>query len=102
MHFSRLLVSCAQALLFSVVAVSSSTGLLLAQEIKVSSNVVANPPGGGWHPLYEIHADPENGSNLIICGAKWNAKDNASYGFVYSSSDGGKTWHQALEDKNST
>src|SRR5882762_9055145 len=72
-----------------------------AQEIRVESNVVANPPGGGWHPWYEIHADPENGGNLIICGSKWNAKDNASYGFVYSSSDGGKTWHQALEDKNS-
>jgi hypothetical protein len=29
-------------------------------------------------------------------------KDNAFYGFLYSSSDGGKSWHVALEDKSTT
>jgi hypothetical protein len=75
--------------------------VVFAQEVSVEWNVAANPSSGGWHPLYDVHADPENGSNLIICGSKWNFKDNASYGFVYSSSDGGKTWRQALEDKSS-
>jgi hypothetical protein len=32
---------------------------------------------------------------------EWNARDNANYGFVYSSQDSGKTWRIALEDKSS-
>jgi hypothetical protein len=37
---------------------------------------------------------------MIICGSRWDAKDNASYGFVYSSADGGNLWRTAMEDKN--
>jgi hypothetical protein len=73
-----------------------------AQNFTIENNVAANPPGGGWYPWYEIHADPENANNLIICGSRWDAKDNAQYGFVYSSINAGKSWQPALEDKNST
>ncbi len=75
---------------------------LVAQKVQVSFNVAANPPSGGWHPWYEAHVDPDNGTNMMICGSKWSAKDNASYGFVYYSGDGGKNWKQAMEDKSST
>ncbi len=80
----------------------SVASLAAAQDFTIENNVAANPPGGGWYPWYEIHADPENAQNLIICGSRWDAKDNAQYGFVYSSIDSGKTWQTALEDKNST
>jgi hypothetical protein len=32
---------------------------------------------------------------------RWSARDNANYGFVYSSQDSGVTWHTALEDRSS-
>ncbi len=73
-----------------------------AQQVSVDRKDVSTIPIGGWHPLYEMKIDPENGSNLIICGIRSNAKDDAFYGFIYFSSDGGKTWSQVLEDKNST
>jgi hypothetical protein len=38
----------------------------------------------------------------MVCGSQGVANDNAFYGFVFSSSDGGKMWRAALEDKNST
>jgi hypothetical protein len=68
-------------------------------QIEVQSNTIAFP---GWTPWYEIHIDPENAGNLMLCGSKWDAHDNAFYGFVYSSPDGGKTWQAALEEKSST
>lgn len=73
------------------------TPRLQAQAIDLERKVTA---GSGWTPWYELHVDPENANNMILCGSKWNAKDNASYGFVYSSSDAGNTWRQAMEDKN--
>jgi hypothetical protein len=39
---------------------------------------------------------------MILCGYKSDPKDNAFYGFVYSSLDRGKTWHHVFEPKNST
>jgi hypothetical protein len=86
----------------AILASSICTVRSIAQEVTIESNVAANPPDGGWHPWYETHVDPDNAKNMLICGSKWNAKDNASYGFVYYSADGGKTWKQALEDKSST
>jgi hypothetical protein len=71
-----------------------------AQRIELGQTAAVD--SGGWHPLYEMKADPDNPSNLIVCGAKSDAKHNAFYGFVDSSTDGGKTWRQGLEDRNST
>uniref|UniRef100_A0A372IN67 Exo-alpha-sialidase n=1 Tax=Paracidobacterium acidisoli TaxID=2303751 RepID=A0A372IN67_9BACT len=76
--------------------------VLNSQEIKINSNTSTTAASSGWYPWYEIHADPENRNNIIVCGARWVAKDNAQYGFVYFSSDGGKNWHSTLEDKHST
>ena len=73
---------------------------LLAQQITVGSVVTASPPEGGDHLWYEIHAEPDDSKNMIICGAKWDGHDDAWYGFVYYSPDGGKSWTRALEDKN--
>lgn len=75
--------------------------LLSAQSIRVDS-ATASPASGGWYPWYEIHADPENANNMILCGARWDAHDDAQYGFVYFSADGGTSWHSGLEDKHST
>jgi hypothetical protein len=80
-------------------AVVQDAGYLAsAQVIRVSDNVVANPPGGGWYPWYEMHSDPDNPKNLLICGSRLNARENAFKSFVYYSADGGKTWQQAFED----
>lgn len=55
----------------------------------------------GSYDWYGVDADPDSAKNLIVCGMKWQAQDNAYYGFVYSSQDGGKSWHTALEDRSS-
>ncbi len=73
-----------------------------AQQVRMDSKVEVSPASGGWYPWYEVAADPTDPNNLIVCGSKWDTRDNGFYGFVYSSSDGGKTWRIALEDKNST
>jgi hypothetical protein len=56
----------------------------------------------GWHPWYEVKADPENADNLIVCGSAWDAQRNALQGFVYVSKDGGKIWAKALADQSSS
>lgn len=66
-----------------------------------SAAAAARLVSGGWHPWYEIKVDPENAQALILCGTKWDSANNAPFGFVYSSSDGGRTWTTALEDKSS-
>jgi hypothetical protein len=61
-----------------------------------------SPPAGGWYPWYQVAADPTDPEKLIVCGSKWDSQENALYGFVFSSLDGGQSWTMALEDKNST
>jgi hypothetical protein len=72
-----------------------------AQQPRVISEAVVSPPQSGGHDQYDIEADPDNANNLIACGMKWNALDNAYYGYVYASQDAGTTWHTALEDTHS-
>lgn len=72
-----------------------------AQDVRVESNVQASPVNGGWYPWYELAAGPADPDHLIVCGSRWDVHDNAFYGFLYSSPDGGRTWHTALEDKSS-
>ncbi len=84
-------------LLFAILASSNSS----AQQIRVESRNKVSPRDGAWYPWYEIAADPTNPNRLIVCGHRWVARDNAMYGFLYSTSDGGKTWGTAVEDKNS-
>lgn len=95
------------ALLLMISAVAERTAgapeqHLTTPMIAVRSAVKISPPSGGWYPWYEAAADPTDPNRLIVCGSKWEAKDNALYGFVFSSLDGGQSWHTALEDKNST
>ena len=71
-----------------------------AQQLRILSSGPVSP-GGSWSGSYDVEADPDDANNLIVCGPRWDAKDNANYGFVYSSQDAGKSWHVALEDKNS-
>ncbi len=75
---------------------------LFSQQIRILNEAVVSPPAGGQHSWYDIEADPENANNLIVCGMRWDAKDNAEHGFVYSSQDGGTTWNTALEDKRTS
>jgi len=70
-----------------------------AQRAQIESKITV---GRGWHPWYEVKVDPDNALNLILCGSRWDAALNALYAFVYASSDGGKSWRVALEDRNST
>src|SRR5215510_2732534 len=69
-----------------------------AQQLGVVTKTVM---GNGWHPWYEIKADPESSRNLIVCGTKWDALHNAPFGFVYASWDAGANWKIVLEDRNS-
>lgn len=55
----------------------------------------------GWHPWYETKVDAEDPQNLLLCGTKWDAHTNAPFGFVYASSDQGKSWANVLEDRSS-
>jgi hypothetical protein len=68
----------------------------------VGWNVPVTPPEGSHLNWYEMKADPEDANNLIVCGAMRSAKDNAYYGVLYSSRDGGKSWRQVIEDRGST
>ncbi len=81
---------------------SLGTASTYAQQPRIFSESVVSPPQSGSHDWYDIEADPGNSNNLIACGMKWDAQDNAEHGYVYSSVDGGNVWHPALEDKNST
>ena len=58
--------------------------------------------GSGWYPWYEVHADPEDSRNLIVCGTKWDATKNEPLGFVQISTDGGLSWRPALEDRSTS
>lgn len=73
-----------------------------AQDLRVDSKVQVSPVDGGWYPWYQLAAGPDDPNHLIVCGSRWDVRDNAFYGFVYSSSDGGRTWQPALEDKSTT
>lgn len=71
---------------------------LQAQKVQIlSESRVAR----GWHPWYEMKVDPENSDALLVCGTRWDAQLNTPLGFVYASSDRGKTWRIALEDRSS-
>lgn len=92
----KLLVDRAPILFFLLLTLN-----LAAQQIQVEWQVDVRPEQGGWYPWYEVHADPSNAANLIMCGGIGNGQRNTLHGFVYSSWDGGKTWYPTLEDKNS-
>lgn len=75
-----------------------STLFARAQDLRVQSKgTIAD----GVHPWYELKADPEGPTNLMICGTKWDAMTNAPFGFVYASSDSGLTWQAVFEDRAS-
>jgi len=49
-----------------------------------------------------IAADPQSDNNLIVCGFRANQRTGSAYeGYVYQSSDGGRTWREALVVANS-
>lgn len=80
-----------------------------AQQLQLTPPPVAirarnkiSPHAGGWYPWYQVTADPTDPEKLIVCGSRWDSQDNALYGFVFSSLDGGQSWTTALEDKSST
>lgn len=68
----------------------------------MSWNVPVTPPEGAHLNWYEMKADPEDGSHLIVCGAQRDAQTNAYDGVIYSSHDGGRTWRRVLDDRAST
>ncbi len=70
--------------------------------IEMEWNVPITPPGGSLLHWYELKADPEDANNLIVCGARRDAQDDAYYGVVYFSHDGGRSWRTAFEDHGST
>jgi hypothetical protein len=69
--------------------------------ITISSRAKVSPLPGGYYPWYQVAVDPQDPHRLIVCGSRWDAANNALYGFVYSSADSGKSWRVAIEDKNS-
>jgi hypothetical protein len=65
-------------------------------------NVPVTEAAGSLLNWYEMKSDPEDSDNLIVCGTKRDAQNNAYYGVVYASHDGGKSWNKALEDRSSS
>lgn len=95
---ARSILLISSALLFHGRAVAAGPSRP-AQRVQVQSRIAV---ATGWFPWYEVKTDPENAHNVILCGSRWDAPANALYGFVYASSDGGKTWHVALDDRATT
>jgi len=81
-----------------LVICAASLPLLRADDAHLSSKTKI---ASGWHPWYEIKVDPEDPQNLLLCGTKWDSQTNAPFGFVYISSDQGKSWANVLEDRSS-
>ena len=86
------------AVLLVVFAERGQPSPVMAQRLSAETGTTVS---GGWHPWYELKADPEDPKNLIVCGTKWDASRNGPIGFVYFSSDGGQTWRSVLADKSS-
>jgi hypothetical protein len=64
--------------------------------------IPVNPPNVGYAGQVLLAADPESDSNLIVCGFRENQRTGSAYeGYVYQSSDAGKTWHEVLVDAES-
>lgn len=59
--------------------------------------VMVSHPGEGIRQLW-AYADPTDARHLIACGMFDDKPANSSYGYVYSSSDGGASWHRTLLD----
>lgn len=95
-----LLLACIRVGAAILLTLLASTGF--AQDVRVDSDVQVSPVNGGWYPWYELATGPSDSNHLIVCGSRWDVHDNAFYGFAYSSSDGGRTWQTALEDKSTT
>lgn len=61
-----------------------------------------NPPNVGYHGEIMAAADPESADTLIVCGYRANQRTGSGYeGYVYQSSDQGKTWSETLVDGQS-
>lgn len=61
-----------------------------------------SPPNVGYHGGVDVAVDPESENNLIVCGYRANQKTGTYYeGYIYHSSDGGKTWGEVLVDAES-
>ena len=98
-EFSMLRILARFALRIACVGVLLCGSDVSAQIVHLDEPVAVSSPNDGAQAWYEMHVQPDNAMNMIICGTKWAG--NAAYGFVYYSHDGGKSWTQALEDKSS-
>ena len=73
---------------------------LSAQAIVVEPAVRISPPGTGNHFFTNIAADPGDARHLLACGVRASAVANTWQGFVYRSSDSGKSWSTAMVDSS--
>lgn len=70
--------------------------------ISAGPRTPVNPPITGYHGEVVVSADPESENNIIACGFRADQRTGAAYeGYVYQSSDGGRTWHEVLVDATS-
>ncbi|MHB8527255.1 MAG: sialidase family protein [Candidatus Acidiferrales bacterium] len=72
------------------------------RQLLVEWNVPVTPSGGAHLNWFEMKADPANKNNLIVCGATRSAQNNAYYGIVYWSHDGGRSWGKGILDCGSS
>ncbi len=73
---------------------------LSAQAIVVEPAVRISPLGSGNHTFTNIATDPEDARHLIACGIRASPTANTWQGFVYGSSDSGKSWVTAMVDSS--
>jgi hypothetical protein len=67
----------------------------------VGPRVRVSPPLAGNHSLLDLSLDPDHPSDRFACGYRYSAPENAMLGFVYLSSDGGRSWGEVLKDSSS-
>jgi hypothetical protein len=91
--------------IFPILLVAAPCGVRSAVDsrgLDLAWNVPVTDPRGSLLNWYEMKADPEDGENLIVCGTKRSVEENAYYGVVYASRDGGRSWRDAFEDHSSS
>jgi hypothetical protein len=72
------------------------------RSIVVGPRTPVSPASVGYHGEVVVSADPGSPGNIIVCGFRADQRTGAAYeGYVYQSSDGGKTWQEVLVDATS-
>src|SRR5260370_19981878 len=92
-----------RALSAAIVAVVLAAGASSAQSTTFGPTVQVTPREAGaviWQMFAYSH--PHDGRHLMVCGMMEAPGRESKISYLYSSADGGLTWHRALGDDSGT